>query len=351
MRIATLGNASVIHTRRWVEHFRARGHEVRVWSLEPPPPGFEAARLPSAPLPGALRYPLAVPALARALGRFAPDLIDAHYVPNYGLMAALADRHPLSVAAWGSDLLVAGSRDPLQRARARFVLRRADLVLADACNLGDAARALGAPADRVHVVPWGVDLTRFRDRGTRVPGLIASTRMHETVYDIPTVLAGVAPVLERHADVRLVVAGDGTLRESLEALAARTLPAGQVQFVGRLEPDAVAELLARADVYVSASRSDSTSVSLLEAMGSGAVPVVSDIPGNREWVDAGEGAQLFAPGDAVALTRGVETALADAAWAAAARARNRAVVEARGDAARNMTEVERLFQALGRATR
>src|SRR5204863_697582 len=63
VKLAMLGNASVIHTRRWAEYFRARDHDVRVWSLEPPLPGFEATPLPRAPLPGFLRYPLATPAL------------------------------------------------------------------------------------------------------------------------------------------------------------------------------------------------------------------------------------------------------------------------------------------------
>src|SRR5207249_2846686 len=123
MRIATLANASVVHTQRWVDHFRGRGHEVRLLTLEPAPEGLLATRLPSAPLPGALRYPLAVPRLVRELRAFAPDLVDAHYVPNYGVMAALAGRHPLSIAAWGSDLLLAASRGGWQRARARFALR------------------------------------------------------------------------------------------------------------------------------------------------------------------------------------------------------------------------------------
>ena len=72
MKIATLGNASVIHTRRWVEHFRRRGHDVRAWSLEPPLPDFACERLPRAPLPGALRYPLAAPALRAALDARVP---------------------------------------------------------------------------------------------------------------------------------------------------------------------------------------------------------------------------------------------------------------------------------------
>ena len=348
MRIATLGNAAVLHTRRWAEHFRARGHEVRVWSLEPPPPPFEAESLPNPPLPGVLRYPMAAPALARALERYAPDLVDAHFVPNYGLLGALAGRRPLSVTAWGSDLLVTARRNPLQRARARFVLERADLVLADAENLGAAARALAPDPSRIHVVPWGVDRARFTPGTGREPGLLLCNRMHEPVYDHATLLEGVRPVLEQIAGTRLVIAGDGSLRGSLERLAAQRLPAGRWTFVGRLDESAMAHWLERADVYLSSSRSDSTSLSLLEAMAAGAVPVVSDIPGNREWVSDGDGARLFAPGDPAGLERGLREALANPGWAAAARARNRHAIESRADWDTNMARIESLFEALCR---
>lgn len=351
MRIATLSNASVEHTRRWARWFRARGHDLRVWSLEAPLAGLEAERLPCAPLPGFVRYPLALPALERALERFDPDLVDAHYVPNYGLLGALAGRRPLSVTAWGSDLLVLGRRGPLQRARAGFVLRRADLVLADAANLAGAARALGAAPAKVQMIPWGVDLGLFRPSAEREPGLLVSARMHEPVYDLETILRGVKPVLERDPGARLVVVGDGSLRAGLERQAAALLPAGRWHFAGRISPGELATLLAQAGVYLSASHSDSTSVSLLEAMAAGAVPVVSDIEGNREWVAEGEGARLFPCGDAAALTRSLELALGDATWAAAARARNRRVIEERADRERNLGRVEALFAGLVDARR
>jgi glycosyltransferase involved in cell wall biosynthesis len=346
VRIATLADAAAEHTSRWVEWFRGRGHEVRAWSLETPRPGLAVERLPRAPLPGFLRYPLALPALRTALARYAPDLVDAHFVPNYGLLGALAGRRPLAVTAWGSDLLVTGGPDPLRRARARFVLRRADLVLADAENLAEAARALGAAPERVRMVPWGADLERFTPAAQREPGLLVSARMHEPVYDVATILRGLKPVLERHPHAHLVVAGDGGLRSALEREAAALLPPGRWRFTGRLALDELAALIARADVCLSASLSDSTSVSLLEAMAAGAVPVVSDIAGNREWVAEGEGARLFPCRDAAALARAVEAVLADPAWAAAARARNRLVVEARADRRHNLARIESLFAAL-----
>jgi L-malate glycosyltransferase len=348
LKIATLGNASVVHTQRWVEHFRARGHYVRLWSLEPGPPDLEVWPLRPPPTPPSFRYIAAVPALRRALREFGPDLVDAHFVPNYGLMAAIVGRRPFSVAAWGSDLLLAEQRTGLRRARARFVLERASLVLADAQNLAHAAREFGASAERVRCVPWGVRLDRFRAGGERQRGLILSTRMHERVYDLPTLIEAAAEVLPRHPGTELVIAGEGSLRAELEALAADRLPAGRYRFLGRLPEETLADWIACADLYVSTSLSDSTSLSLLEAMASGAVPVVTDIEGNREWVREGEGARLFPPGDARALAAAIGAALGDDEWRRRARAHNRSVAEARGDWTRNMAEVEALFERIVR---
>jgi glycosyltransferase involved in cell wall biosynthesis len=256
----------------------------------------------------------------------------------------VAGERPLSIAAWGSDLLL-GARG-LARVRAQFALRRAQLVLCDADNLAAAALAAGAREGTVRALPWGVDRARFHAREARTSGLILSVRMHEPVYDMPTVIQAAARVLDELPHATFVAAGDGSQRAALEALAARMLPAGRWRFVGRVNPDEMAEWLARAEVVVSASLSDSTSQSLLEAMASGTVPVVSDIAGNREWVADGDGARLFAPGDAAGCARAVLAALRDPAWCETARARNAGVVEARGDWHVNLGRIEAWFAAL-----
>ncbi|TLN01105.1 glycosyltransferase, partial [bacterium] len=56
-----------------------------------------------------------------------------------------------------------------------------------------------------------------------------------------------------------------------------------------------------ADVYVSASHSDGSSVSLMEALACGKPALVSDIPGNREWIQTGVQGWLFKDGDASEL--------------------------------------------------
>ena len=60
-----------------------------------------------------------------------------------------------------------------------------------------------------------------------------------------------------------------------------------VQFLGRVPHEEMPELLIQADIYVSTSLDDGTSVSLLEAMGTGTFPIVTDIPSNKEWISDG----------------------------------------------------------------
>ena len=70
----------------------------------------------------------------------------------------------------------------------------------------------------------------------------------------------------------------------------------QVRFVGRLDAAAQAGHYARARWYFSLPRSDSVSVSVLEAMAHGCVPLLSDLPANRELVRSGDNGLILADG-------------------------------------------------------
>jgi glycosyltransferase involved in cell wall biosynthesis len=65
-----------------------------------------------------------------------------------------------------------------------------------------------------------------------------------------------------------------------------------------------------ADIYVSASRTDGSSISLIEAFASGRPAIVSNIPGNREWVEPGMNGWWFKDGDADDLAEAILSAAA-----------------------------------------
>src|SRR5262245_6008233 len=89
-------------------------------------------------------------------------VMHGHWVVPGGLIAAAARPGlPLVVSLHGSDMFVA-ERTPLARAAALTVFRRAGAITSCSVDLATRAIALGAGAERLEVVPYGVDTARFR---------------------------------------------------------------------------------------------------------------------------------------------------------------------------------------------
>ncbi len=340
MRILVLAHAPSVHTVHWVEALAARGHELLLLSSSPPTKPIAAPYrvVGLTGGPQALRYASARGAVRRTIREFKPEATVAHFVSNYGFLAALAGARPLLLVCWGSDLLINATRTPLHRARARYTLRRADLVHVDADVLARAAESLGAPRERIWTRAWGVDVDAlapregWEARRARSAALrILWTRQLEPIYDPDVFIRALAFLARSGIEFRATLAGSGSMRAALEGAAAREGIAGSTRFAGWVDAAPLAALHHEHDVYVSLSRSDSTSVSLLEAMAAGLLPIVTDIAGNREWIThRGEGL-LVPAGDA----RAVAAALAEAAregveaGAMAERARARVVSRAR----------------------
>src|SRR5436309_3388814 len=86
------------------------------------------------------------------------DLVHAHYLPEFGWMAARKGLAPLVCSAWGSDVLVGGR---LATGRSRRALDGASVVFADSKHLAEGTRVLAGRELRVEVVRGGLDLDRF----------------------------------------------------------------------------------------------------------------------------------------------------------------------------------------------
>jgi glycosyltransferase involved in cell wall biosynthesis len=85
----------------------------------------------------------------------------------------------------------------------------------------------------------------------------------------------------------------------------------RVTFAGQISQKDLPRYYHMADLYISPSHFDGSSVSLMEALACGLPCLVSDIPGNREWVREGENGWLFRDGDDEALAAKILAAQAD----------------------------------------
>lgn len=364
-----MGLGYTTHDRRFLRAFVDAGYAVHFCRIAPHVRALEAAALPDGVEEIALpiepadgdgdRDEVIAAALASIVERIQPSLVHAGPVQACGYPAALAGGAPLSVVSWGSDLLVEARRDARSAERARVALSRAELVVCDCDTVRRVVQSLAdVPDMRIVQLPWGTDPGEFRPDGPRKPlrerpgwqdaTIVLHTRSWEPGYGLDVVLEAFDIARRSHPSLRLVLAGDGSLASRVHDIIASRRLEEVVLLPGRLANAELADWFRAADVYVSASESDGSSVSLLEALATGLACVVTDIESNAEWVTDGENGWRARSGDARAFADGLLCAASLAIpERAAMREHNRRVATERADWARN---VRRLIAAYDRVT-
>ncbi|HOE34887.1 MAG TPA: glycosyltransferase family 4 protein, partial [Anaerolineaceae bacterium] len=131
-------------------------------------------------------------------------------------------------------------------------------------------------------------------------------RSWEPNYGVDVLARAFVLAARENPRLRLILLGDGSQADKIYALLR-----GQeekVYFGGRVELEELPGWYGAADLYVSPSHVDGSSVSLLEAMACGLPSIVSDIPANLEWIQDGRNGWIFPDGDAQTLARTILTA-------------------------------------------
>jgi glycosyltransferase involved in cell wall biosynthesis len=132
------------------------------------------------------------------------------------------------------------------------------------------------------------------DRFLQSPIRIISPRAHEVIYNHLFVLETLYPFLEQN-EIHWSLPNWGSEVEIFKDAASDLLGKSVFLYPRRVRGDLMRSF-AEHDIYLSASDSDSSPASLIEAMGLGLVPVCADIPGIREWLTRDNGF-LFGPED------------------------------------------------------
>ena len=351
MRVLYLSRGGNPHDRRFLTALAGTEHEIFFLPMEVSadserefvPGQIEILDLPVMPNPSDL---------GGILERIQPDLVHAGPIQGGAYLAAQTGWHPLVSMSWGSDLLIE-ARDGAGREKAEIALRASEVLVCDCRTVREAAIRLGMYGDRIVVFPWGVDLKRFspsqdgqlRERlGWQDNFVILSTRAWEPLYGVDLIVKAFIEASKKDSSLRLLVLGQGSsgaeLLDDLEQAGLSDL----AHFPGVVEPEELPAYYCAADLYVSASRSDGSSISLLEAMASGRPALVSDIPGNKEWVRSGENGWLFSDGDVEELATDLVKAANSRSELADMGAQARRIVEARGDWTSNFPKLLEAYQ-------
>ena len=249
------------------------------------------------------------PGLPIELRRARADLIVLHEPNPWALLSLAMARPRAPLFVWFHSEVV---RPRLQYALfyhplARTVYKRARRIVVSSPALGEQAAALAPYRDRIAVIPFGIDVSRWeatpgvRARAAAIraesggrPLVLFAGRMvpYKGVDVLLRALAGI--------DAAAVIAGDGPLRSEWMARARELGLADRIRFPGEVSHEELAALYHACDVFVlpSVTRAEAFGYVQLEAMAC-AKPVVSTrVPSGVSWVNRdGETGLTVAPGD------------------------------------------------------
>jgi glycosyltransferase involved in cell wall biosynthesis len=298
--------------------------------------------------------------LKRVLDEIKPDLVQAGPLQRSALLVALAGFQPLVSMSWGYDLIHDAHRNTLWSWATRFSLQRSAVMIGDCDTIRQLAISFGMPDERIITFPWGIDLQHFTPEGKAYvqpentsPNdtfTLLSTRGWEPIYGTDLIARAFASAAGHHPGLRLVMLGNGSQAAVLRQIFTRSGVQDRVFFPGQISQADLPRYYRMADLYISASHSDGTSISLLEAMACGKPVLVSDIPGNREWVNPPENGWYFPDGDVNALTQGILHALVNRESLPEMGSNARQVTEVRANWQKNFAEMLRAYDRVLEST-
>ena len=311
------------HDRRFLEALGATEHEVTFMRLDRSAPVTLPAHITEADWQGSAEpvtwknISLIAKNFSNVYHSIQPDLVHAGPIQGPALVAAYSRVHPLVTMSWGSDLLKTAESSWWMRTATRYTLKHSTVMVGDCQTVANKAVRFGIPRDRIRLFPWGVDLSHFSPEsrselrsslGWEQNFVLLCNRSMEPLYGVDVVVKAFIRAAKQMPSLRLMLYGRGSQEPVLREWVERAGLSASVHFGGFVGVDELPGLYRSADLYLSASHSDGSSVSLMEALACGTPALVSDIPSNREWIEPGMQGWLFADGNVQQLAQMIQRA-------------------------------------------
>jgi glycosyltransferase involved in cell wall biosynthesis len=213
---------------------------------------------------------------------------------------------------WGSDVYDFPETSSLHRWWVRKNLLAADQVASTSHCMARQTRKIVSSLGEIAITPFGVDVDLFAKTVNQLhiktegePIVIGTVKSLAPKYGVDTLIRAFTVLKERlrisspqlEDRLRLRIVGDGPDSESLAVLATELGLEGVIEFVGRVPHKEVPGELAKLDVYVALSRSESFGVAIIEAGAARLPVVVSNVGGLPEVVRDGETGFIVPPDD------------------------------------------------------
>lgn len=190
-----------------------------------------------------------------------------------------------------------------------FFLTKANKITVPSRYLLDILCEYNIDAQLLHNVVR-IDNIKFRKRDVLSPVFI-TTRSLEPVYNIQMAIDAFKVISLRHANSKLYIVGDGSLRAMLEKYVKEMELEKNIIFTGRVSNDEIGTMLDKADIYISPTTEDNMPLSLFEALASGLLVISTDVGGIPNFIDNGINGYLVESNNTNQLVETIEIVLCE----------------------------------------
>ena len=231
--------------------------------------------------------------------RFKPDVIFCNRSFPEGVLASFCRVRPLLLRTAGQDISKL-PKYPLYRQLICSAVRSANIIVTQSVWEKDWLRKLCGDKINVAINVIGIDVTVFKPKadkerlrtkyGLSTDSFVVITNRYLTgIYNGWLVVKALESIVEQCPKLVLFYVNplkmDGPTKRKAEAVTKRY---SQIRFLeGPVVHSEMADILGCGDVYISFSSYDGVPNSVLEAMATGLVPIVADLPQLREWIEHG----------------------------------------------------------------
>lgn len=297
MRVLLLADGSSVHTARYQTELKSLGVEVVLASIEKGDTVDIKLNRPTGI--NGIDYALASRLIKKLARNDHFDIINPHFACGYGFMTALSGiwkKKPVLLHCLGSDILISPKKSWFHKWRVAYALQKAHRVLVDSEHLGSEAKQIYSKTN-YKVIVWGADKEAFESFDKKnqngfdwnEPLNIIVPRPHYRVYNNRCIIHALKDFII-NKNITITFPGWGGDLGVFKELVKSEQVEGGVKYYYFLSRENFNHFISGFDIYLSASLSDSSPASLIEAMATGLYPIVGDISGVREWMDDNNGA-------------------------------------------------------------
>lgn len=286
-KVLIFADPDSIHTKKWFDGWKLLGYDSDISGLSPET--FDNKLVFSANINveggNSREFFKNIFNFKKVLKNVNPNIINAHYLTSYGLIASLIKRKndKLVIILPGTDVMQTMDKNYIYLIMAKFIFYRSDLLVSVSDTMTKKIlKYFPYLEDKIITQQYGIDIDffdKFETDSKNIDLLTNRGWVKNSNYEI------LLDVFNKFDNISKAMVGynESDYSSNLKS----KYPALDESIYKALPYDKSISLVARCKIFISLTTSDGTPLSLLEAMYLGAIPIVSDLKTNHEVIEHG----------------------------------------------------------------